>query len=50
MYDAPLDAGRLTFAAAPGLLNLQVTVRDAIGDTIEDVVRLTAERLGTPVG
>ena len=35
-FDAPLDAGRLTFAAAPGLLNLRVTVRDDSGDTIEE--------------
>jgi hypothetical protein len=42
MFDAPIDAGRLTFAAAPGLLNLQVTVRDASGDTIEESTRAVA--------
>jgi len=39
MFDAPLDAGRLTFTASPGLLNLQVTVHDASGDTIDEYMR-----------
>jgi len=49
MFDAPLDAGRLTFAAAPGLLNLQVTLRDAAGDTIEEYTRsIVVPDLSTP--
>jgi VWFA-related protein len=56
-FEAPYDAGRLTFGSPPGALQLQVTMRDAAGNILDEDRRPfsvadvagTALTIGTPV-
>jgi hypothetical protein len=39
VFEAPLDVGRLSFQTPPGPLPLRVTVRDGVGNTLDEDTR-----------